>query len=90
MAAIVHCGKFATKGSRPFGRLLSSASCEAREAEDKPFVRQMEPLHHRFRVFFISVLPVSSVVKSALVGAAPLRCAIFTISIVLQSQDPPN
>jgi hypothetical protein len=73
MEAIVHCERFATKGASPFGRLLFSR--EVREAEDEPFVRQMKLLHHRFRVSFISV---SSVVKFALVGAAPLRCAIFT------------
>jgi hypothetical protein len=79
MEAETQCGQFRMKGSRPFGRLLS--------AYDKVLVRQMKP---PFLVSFIAVSPVSSVVKSALIGAAPLRCAILKISRAIQSQDPPN
>ena len=68
------------KGSCPFGRLLSSANGEV-------LVRQMKP---PFLVSFISASPVFSVVKSAVVGAAPLRWAIFKISRAIQTQDPPN
>jgi hypothetical protein len=90
MEAVVQCGKFAMRGSRSFGRLLFFACGEVREAEEKQFVRQMKPFHHRFLLFFISVSPVSSVVKSAIAGAAPLRYAVFEISSVPPSERPIN
>ena len=48
MEAIVHCGKFETKGSPPFGRLLFSAYGGLRGAEDKQFVGRAAPLPYAF------------------------------------------
>jgi hypothetical protein len=55
MEAVVHCGKFATKGSRPFGRLPTSGCDGLRDAEDKKFVRRAALL--RWAVFEISSVP---------------------------------
>ena len=57
MEAVVYCGQFATKGSRPFGRLPSSAYGGLRGAEHKQFVGGAAPL--RCAVFEISGVPPS-------------------------------
>jgi hypothetical protein len=57
MKAIMHCGKFAAKGSRPFASLRSSGYRGLGKAENKQFARGAVSLG--CAVFRISSVPPS-------------------------------